>query len=112
MNKGEAMRISGSNSWVMLGMNASNDGSQEEFAGTCLSDPSLCEDGVTIGLWFLLGKLYYINSSLNNLRYCLVFLMLYVMSCRVFELKRIDISSRCADYCKRTLYNAEFRRRR
>ena len=59
-NKGEAMEISGKGGWVMLGMDdmkgVFTPETGSEFAGTCLSDPSMCEEGLTLALWLKLCK--------------------------------------------------------
>lgn len=56
------MEVDGANdAWVMLGMVDSHGvyeaGTGAEFAGTCISDPSLCEDGLTVALWLRICKL-------------------------------------------------------
>ena len=53
------MEIKGKDGWVMLGLE-DNGGeftreTGEEFEGTCLSDPSLCENGLTLALWLRIG---------------------------------------------------------
>lgn len=54
------MLISEENGWVMLGLQTPGGEFTEEtgseFAGTCLSDPSQCEEGITLALWLRLGN--------------------------------------------------------
>lgn len=58
------MKVSAENGWVMLGL--VNYGAElpaetgEEFADTCISDPSQCTDGLTLALWLHLGNLLHI----------------------------------------------------
>lgn len=54
------MEINKNNGWVMLGLH-DNGGkftteTGGEFAKTCLSDPSLCADGLTLGMWLKLSE--------------------------------------------------------
>ena len=59
-NKGMAMQINGENGWAMLGLidDQINEETGEEFAGTCLSDPSLCKNGLTLALWLKISEFY------------------------------------------------------
>lgn len=55
------MVVNAETGWVMLGME-DNEGvftetTGSEFKGTCLSDPSVCADGITVGLWLKIGKI-------------------------------------------------------
>lgn len=47
------------NGWLLLGfepVTTFTDTTGTEFHLTCISDPDLCDDGLTVGLWIKLGK--------------------------------------------------------
>lgn len=52
------MKLGEDNGWLMLGFEpiaefTENTGT--EFDQSCISDPKLCVDGLTLGLWLKLG---------------------------------------------------------
>ena len=60
-NKGQAMEIGDRNGWVMLGLNDTQgvftSDTGREFAGTCLSDPEQCTEGLSVALWLKICEL-------------------------------------------------------
>jgi len=68
-NKGQAMKVTDDNGWLMLALEPFSGSTTtytgSEFAGTCLSDPSKCENGLTVALWLKLCKLAF-NQCLHH----------------------------------------------
>jgi len=44
-----------------------------EFSGTCISDPELCTNGITVALWIRIGKLVLHSVMFKNGDYVLRF---------------------------------------
>ncbi|XP_022103444.1 uncharacterized protein LOC110986109 [Acanthaster planci] len=59
--KGWAVDVDGaSNQWLVLG---------DDFAGTCVSDPSLCPEGITVALWVKLRN----SAGADNTSFAFIF---------------------------------------